>query len=59
MIEAGADAVIIGEARYGMRLPGEVKLDEMRKLCPGRMSSKAKVYVAVNNIFDNNALEGL
>ncbi|KRE36643.1 peptidase U32 family protein [Paenibacillus sp. Soil724D2] len=59
LIEAGADAVIIGEARYGMRLPGEVKLDEMQEAVSWAHEQKAKVYVAVNNIFDNNALEGL
>ncbi|NOU91094.1 U32 family peptidase [Paenibacillus sp. LMG 31460] len=59
LIEVGADAVIIGEARYGMRLPGEVKLDEMQEAVSWAHEQKAKVYVAVNNIFDNNALEGL
>lgn len=59
LIEAGADAVIIGEARYGMRLPGEVKLDEMQEAVSWAHEQKASVYVAVNNIFDNNALEGL
>ncbi len=59
LIEAGADAVIIGEARYGMRLPGEVKLDEMQEAVSWVHEQKAKVYVAVNNIFDNNALKGL
>ncbi|MDF2645720.1 MAG: yrrN [Paenibacillus sp.] len=59
LIEAGADAVIIGETRYGMRLPGEVKLEEIQEAVSWAHEQKASVYVAVNNIFDNNALEGL
>ena len=42
-----------------MRLPGEVKLDEMQEAVSWAHEHKASVYVAVNNIFDNNALEGL
>jgi putative protease len=59
LIEAGADAVIIGEERYGMRLPGEMKLDEIGEAVAWAHKKKANVYVAVNKIFDNDSLEGL
>lgn len=59
MILAGADAVIIGEERYGLRLPGEVKLSEMQEAITWAHEQGAKVYVAVNNILDNEALSGL
>ena len=59
MILAGADAVIIGEDRYGLRLPGEVKLNEIGEAVSWAHERKAKVYVAVNNILDNQTLEGL
>ncbi|SDN54449.1 putative protease [Paenibacillus sp. yr247] len=59
LIEAGADAVIIGEERYGMRLPGEFKLDEIQEAVVWAHEKKANVYVAVNKIFDNESLEGL
>lgn len=59
LIQAGADAVIIGEERFGMRLPGEMKLEEIQEAVSWAHEQKAKVYVAVNNIFDNYSLEGL
>ncbi|CAN7338545.1 U32 family peptidase [Paenibacillus sp. LjRoot153] len=59
MILAGADAVIIGEDRYGLRLPGEVKLNEIGEAVAWAHERNAKVYVAVNNILDNQTLEGL
>ncbi|MBD0381759.1 peptidase U32 family protein [Paenibacillus sedimenti] len=59
LIEAGADAVIVGEERYGLRLPGEVQLAELQDAVAWSHERGAKVYVAVNNIFDNDSLEGL
>ncbi|WP_328803556.1 peptidase U32 family protein [Paenibacillus silvestris] len=59
MIEAGADSVIIGEARYAMRLPGDVKLEEISESVAWAHEQQAKVYVSVNKIFDNGSLEGL
>ncbi|MEC0266934.1 MULTISPECIES: peptidase U32 family protein [Paenibacillus] len=59
MIEAGADSVIIGEERYAMRLPGNVKLEEIGESVAWAHEKQAKVYVSVNKIFDNNSLEGL
>lgn len=59
MIEAGADSVIIGEERYAMRLPGDVKLEEIRESVAWAHERQAKVYVSVNKIFDNGSLEGL
>lgn len=59
MILAGADAVIVGEDRYGLRLPGEVNLNEIGEAVAWAHERNAKVYVAVNNILDNQTLEGL
>lgn len=53
-IEAGADAVTVGEHRFGMRLPGEIKLDELAEAIPAAHAKGAKVYVLVNNIMDND-----
>lgn len=58
-IEAGADSVIVGEERYAMRLPGEVKLDEIADAVAWAHEKQAKVYVSVNKIFDNASLEGV
>ncbi|NEW04562.1 U32 family peptidase [Paenibacillus sp. SYP-B3998] len=59
LIEAGADAVIVGEERYGLRLPGEVTQEELRTAVNWAHERGAKVYVAVNNILDNASLEAL
>ncbi|TBL81858.1 U32 family peptidase [Paenibacillus thalictri] len=55
-IEAGADAVQVGEHRFGMRLPGEIKLDELAVAIPEAHAKGAKVYVVVNNIIDNDTV---
>ncbi|WNR45905.1 peptidase U32 family protein [Paenibacillus roseipurpureus] len=59
MILAGADAVIIGEERYGLRLPGNIFLDEMQEAIAWAHEHESKVYVAVNNILDNKSLHSL
>ncbi|MEK3914020.1 peptidase U32 family protein [Paenibacillus sp. FSL H7-0331] len=58
-VEAGADAVSVGEHRYGMRLSGEVMLDELSDLIPWCHERGAKVYVMVNKIIDNEMLAQL
>lgn len=58
-VEAGADAVMVGEHRFAMRLPGEVTLAELTELVPWAHARGARVYVAVNNIMDNAVLEQL
>jgi putative protease len=58
-VEAGADAVSVGEHRYGMRLSGEVTLDELSDLIPWCHERGAKVYVMVNKIIDNEMLTQL
>jgi putative protease len=55
-IEAGADAVAVGEHRFGMRLPGEVTADDLNDLIPWAHERGAKVYVMVNKIMDNELL---
>lgn len=58
-IEAGADAVAVGEHRFGMRLPGEVAIEELGALIPWAHERGAKVYVVVNKIMDNALLPEL
>lgn len=58
-IEAGADAVAVGVHRFGLRLPGEVTLDELGTLIPWAHDRGAKVYVVVNKIMDNQLLPEL
>ncbi|WP_163858728.1 peptidase U32 family protein [Paenibacillus elgii] len=58
-IEAGADAVLVGEHRFGLRLPGEVTVEELASLVTWAHEHGAKVYAAVNNIMDNDLLPEL
>lgn len=60
LIEIGADAFVIGEQKFGLRLPGEFNREDVRKAVNLAYEHDKKVYVAVNGIFHNyhlNALE--
>ncbi|EFS18635.1 peptidase U32 family protein [Staphylococcus hominis] len=60
LIELGADAFVIGEQKFGLRLPGEFNRENVRKAVNLAHEHDKKVYVAVNGIFHNyhlNALE--
>ncbi|MCD1258282.1 U32 family peptidase [Paenibacillus athensensis] len=58
-IAAGADAVLVGEQRYGLRLPGDLTPEELAPAVAWAHGRGAKVYAAVNRIFDNASLPGL
>jgi putative protease len=57
--EAGADAFVVGEDRFGLRLPGEMKPDAIESAAAFVHSHGAKLYVAVNNLFANEDLDAL
>ncbi|MCI2931200.1 peptidase U32 family protein [Staphylococcus hominis] len=60
LIELGSDAFVIGEQKFGLRLPGEFNREDVRKAVNLAHEHDKKVYVAVNGIFHNyhlNALE--
>ncbi|MFC0212524.1 peptidase U32 family protein [Paenibacillus chartarius] len=57
--KAGADALLVGESRYGLRLPGEVTAAELRRVIPEAHRLGAKVYIAMNHIMDNATAETL
>ena len=59
VIRAGANAVIIGDQRFGMRLPGDFTMQEIREAVLVAHNHHAKVYLAVTNIMDNLALKVL
>lgn len=56
---AGADAFIIGEQRYGLRLAGEFSRDDVKKAIELAHSEGKKVYVAMNAIFHNEKIDEL
>ncbi|AJY76116.1 peptidase U32 family protein [Paenibacillus beijingensis] len=59
--EAGADAFVIGESRYGSRLPGEFKLADMAEAVRAAKQGErpARIYAAVNNLIDNETADSL
>ncbi|TYR82322.1 U32 family peptidase [Priestia megaterium] len=59
LIEAGATAIMIGEQRYGLRLAGEFKREEIVEAVNIAHSKKVKVYVAMNALFHNDKVPEL
>jgi putative protease len=53
LAEAGADAFVVGEMRYGLRLAGEFNREQVKKAIELGHSQGKKVYVAMNAIFHN------
>lgn len=59
LFEAGADAVVVGEQQFGLRLAGEFTLDAIAKVKELATISNKKVYVAMNALFHNDRVEAL
>lgn len=59
LAEAGADAFVIGEQRYGLRLAGEFNREDVKKAIELAHSRQKKAYVAVNAIFHNEKIAEL
>lgn len=60
LIDIGADAFVIGEQKFGLRLPGEFNPEDIKQAVNLAHEHDRKIYVAVNGIFHNyhlNALE--
>jgi U32 family peptidase len=56
---AGADAFVVGEQRYGLRLAGEFNREQVREAIELAHSQGKKVYVAMNAIFHNDRVDEL
>lgn len=52
----GADAVVIGEERFGLRLAGKFSLVAIREVCEFAHEHGKKVYVSMTGIFHNEQL---
>lgn len=59
LIEAGADAFVIGEQKFGLRLAGEFSVAQVEEATKIIHKSGKKVYVAVNALFHNDRLDAL
>ncbi|MFP7297536.1 peptidase U32 family protein [Neobacillus niacini] len=59
LADAGADAFIVGEQRYGLRLAGEFNREQVKEAIELAHSRGKKVYVAMNAIFHNEKIDEL
>ncbi|MUT67248.1 peptidase U32 family protein [Paenibacillus sp. NEAU-GSW1] len=59
LMDAGADAFVIGEARYGMRLAGEFDLANIAEAVKLAHPRGVRIYVSVNNLIANDTLDSL
>ncbi|TMU85633.1 U32 family peptidase [Bacillus sp. BHET2] len=59
LASAGADAFMIGEQRYGLRLAGEFSRDDVRVAIDLAHRHNKKVYVAMNALFHNDKIAEL
>jgi len=58
-IEAGADAVVVGDLAYAERLPGSMPVTLIAEAVKLAHERQTRVYAAVNKIFDHSLLPGL
>ncbi|WP_101808234.1 peptidase U32 family protein [Paenibacillus sp. FSL W8-1187] len=58
LADAGADAFVIGESRFGARLPGEFGLEQIGEAVRIARGSerRPRIYAAVNNLMDNRTV---
>lgn len=59
LLEAGADAFVIGEQKFGLRLSGEFSVADVEEATKLVHAAGKKVYVSVNALFHNDRLEAL
>ena len=59
LLALGADAIVIGNDRFGMRLPGSFSLTEIAETISNAHALGAKCYVTINVIMHNDILAEL
>jgi putative protease len=59
LMEAGADAFVIGESSYGARLAGQFTLEMIAEAVKIAKPRGVKIYVVINNLIDNATMESL
>ncbi|WP_423407490.1 peptidase U32 family protein [Heyndrickxia sp. MSNUG] len=57
LAEAGADAFVVGEQKFGLRLAGEFSRDDVKTAVELAHSKGKEVYVAMNALFHNEKIE--
>lgn len=58
-IRAGATAVLVGEAKFGMRQPGDIVAGQLQEAVAAAHRLGAKAYVNINKLFRNDELHDL
>lgn len=59
LIQAGADAFLVGEQYFGLRLAGEFSVEEIAEATKLVKEHNKKIYVAMNGIFHNDKVDEL
>ncbi|QEY19307.1 U32 family peptidase [Psychrobacillus sp. AK 1817] len=59
LIQAGADAFLVGEQYFGLRLAGEFSVEEIAEATKLVREHNKKIYVAMNDIFHNDKVDEL
>lgn len=59
LLQAGADAFVIGEQKFGLRLAGDFTVAQVEEATAIIHAAGKKVYVAVNAIFHNDRIDAL
>ncbi|RKD23947.1 peptidase U32 [Ammoniphilus oxalaticus] len=59
LLDAGADAVVVGDEAYSLRLPGVLTMKQLERAVLVTRERGKKIYVAVNALFHNEMLSGL
>jgi U32 family peptidase len=59
LVSAGADALVVGEQRYGLRLAGEFTREDVKEAVEIAHRHGKKVYVAMNALFHNDKVPEL
>lgn len=57
--EAGASAVLIGDARFGARLPGSIAAEELKEAVACAHALGIKAYISAGKLLRNHELHGL
>ncbi|TCZ77206.1 U32 family peptidase [Paenibacillus albiflavus] len=59
LLSAGADAVVVGEPAFGLRLPGTITTEDLAEIIPWAHEHGKKIYVSVNTVIENHKIASL
>jgi putative protease len=59
LIDAGADAFLVGEQFFGLRLAGEFSIEDIEVATKLTKAHNKKIYVAMNALFHNDKVDQL